>query len=357
MKVLSAVGARPQFIKAAPVSAALREAGIEEILVHSGQHYDYGMSEVFFRELDIPEPHVNLGVGSGSHGLQTGEMLSRFERVMLEHRPDWVIVHGDTNSTIAAALAGVKLHLPVAHNEAGLRSHNRSMPEEHNRVLTDHCADLLLCPTEAAVEQLAREGITRGVHRVGDVMLDAALRFGAVAEETSRILERLGLEPGGYRLATLHRPYNVDSPPRLAAVFRAFARSELPIVLPCHPRLRQRMAEQGLAAPAPVHAIDPVGYLDMLMLEKHARMILTDSGGVQKEAYFYGVPCLTLRPETEWVETVAAGWNRLTDADEARIAEAMRDEGWPEDREPLFGDGSAAEEIVRLLAAAGGQSP
>jgi UDP-GlcNAc3NAcA epimerase len=349
MKVLSAVGARPQFIKAAPVSAAFAQAGIEEVLVHSGQHYDHGMSQVFFEELGIPQPQSNLGVGSGSHGRQTGEMLERFEAAILEHRPDWVLVHGDTNSTLAAALAAAKLQVKVAHNEAGLRSFNRSMPEEHNRVLTDHCADLLFCPSDAAADQLGREGVVTGVHVVGDVMYDAALYFSELAEAKSQVLQRLGLVAGHFLLATLHRPYNVDVPERLAAILRAFAASDVPIVLPCHPRLRARLIEQALTTPPNLRIVDPVGYLDMLTLEKHARLILTDSGGVQKEAYFYGVPCLTLRPETEWTETVGAGWNRLVDADEARIVSGMREAVWPSARPLLFGDGHAAQRMAEIL--------
>jgi len=348
MKVLTAIGARPQFIKAAPISEALRDAGVREVVVHSGQHYDHGMSQVFFDELGMPPPDVNLGVGSASHGRQTGEMLAGFEQAMMDHRPDWVVVHGDTNSTIAAALAAVKLGMKVAHNEAGLRSFNRSMPEEHNRVLTDHCADALFCPTPVAVDQLAREGIRENVHLVGDVMLDASIRFARIAKEKSGILAALGLSPGGYLLATLHRPYNVDSKERLEAIFLAFGAQPERIVLPCHPRLRGRLAAHGILAPANLVLIDPVGYLDMAMLEQSARMIITDSGGVQKEAYFYAVPCVTVRPETEWVETVAAGWNRLAGTGE-EIIDAITRRWWPDAHEQLYGDGRAARRIVEIL--------
>jgi UDP-GlcNAc3NAcA epimerase len=349
MIVMTAIGARPQFIKASPVSRALRRVGIEEVLVHSGQHYDDGLSQVFFRELDLPEPKINLEVGSGPHGKQTGQMLDRFEQVMLEHRPDWVIVHGDTNTTLSAALAAVKLRIRVAHNEAGLRSFNREMPEEHNRVLTDHCADLLFCPTRTAVEQLHKEGIVQDVYHVGDVMYDAVRLFAERAEQSSKALQHLEVTPDAYLLATLHRPYNVDAPDRLRAIFRGFAACEVPIVLPCHPRLAARLKQYAITPPPPVRLVDPVGYLDMVVLERHARMILTDSGGVQKEAYFHGVPCLTLRPETEWIETVAARWNRVVDADSERIAEALHSWVRPNERPELFGDGHAADSLVKIL--------
>ena len=354
MKVLTVVGARPQFIKAAPVSRALRQQHTE-VLVHTGQHYDDGMSTIFFCDLYIPEPNYHLGVGSGHHGWQTGQMLARIEEVLLAEQPDWVLVYGDTNSTLAGALAAVKLHIPTAHVEAGLRSFNREMPEEHNRVLTDHCADLLFCPTQTAVDNLAKEGITQGVHLVGDVMYDAVLQFGALAQERSTILDDLGLTPKSYLLATVHRPYNTDAPERLQRILTAFAEIEEPIIFPVHPRTRRRIVEFGLNTLQSEFRnprfIDPVGYLDMLMLEQHARLILTDSGGVQKEAYFFAVPCVTLRPETEWVETVEAGWNLVLDADRERIIRAVYGHHWP--REPpcaIFGDGCAAEKIISVLS-------
>lgn len=352
LKVASVVGARPQFIKAAPVSRALRQVA-HEVLIHTGQHYDHGLSAVFFEELNIPEPDYHLGVGSGSHGWQTGQMLIRLEETLLIERPDWVLVYGDTNSTLAGALAAVKLHIPVAHVEAGLRSFNRRMPEETNRVLTDHVSDLLFCPTQTAVDNLHREGIRRGVYLVGDVMYDAVLEHLALAERQSDILTRLGLDPGGYALATVHRPGNTDDPTRLQAILTALTQMEWPVIFPVHPRTRQRMAEFGLdlgRAGQNPRLIDPVGYLDMLILEKHARLILTDSGGVQKEAFFLAVPCVTLREETEWVETVEAGWNRLVSCDPAAILQAARQfrpSGTPP---PLFGDGRAAERIASLLA-------
>ena len=354
MKVVSIVGARPQFIKAAPVSRELRRQHTE-VLVHTGQHYDDEMSAVFFQELGIREPNYSLEVGSGSHGWQTGLMLARVEEVLLAEQPDWVLVYGDTNSTLAGALAAVKLHILVAHVEAGLRSFNREMPEEHNRVLTDHCADLLFCPTRTAVDNLAKEGITRWVHLAGDVMYDAALQFGALARERSTILNDLGLLPKRYLLATVHRPYNTDDPDRLQSILEAFVEIGEPIVFPVHPRTRRCMAEFGLdSLPAfrcsNVQFVEPVGYLDMLMLEQHARLILTDSGGVQKEAYFFAVPCVTLRPETEWVETVDAGWNVVVDTDQERIVWAAGGRVWPDGTPPLvFGDGCASEKMVRLL--------
>jgi len=354
MKILTVVGARPQFIKAAPVSKALRAAGHHEFLVHTGQHYDYAMSQVFFDELGIPQPDVNLGIGSGSHGRQTGEMLMRLEAVIQEQQPDWVLVYGDTNSTLAGALAAVKLHVPVAHVEAGLRSFNRAIPEEHNRVLTDHCADLLFCPTQTAVDNLAREGITQGVHLVGDTMYDAVLQFGELARQRSRILETLGLTPKRYLLATVHRPYNTDNPENLRSILSAFIECGETVIFPVHPRTQARLAEAGLlemlqSAPQ-VRLIEPVGYLDMLMLEQNARMILTDSGGMQKEAYFFAVPCVTLRPETEWVETVEVGWNVVVGADKNKIILAVSENIWPtEEPQPVFGRGSASLQITRQL--------
>jgi UDP-N-acetylglucosamine 2-epimerase len=349
LKVTSIVGARPQFIKAAPVSRALRARGLTEVLVHTGQHYDHNMSAIFFAELDIPEPDFNLGVGSGPHGWQTGQMLTRIEEMLLDQRPDWVLVYGDTNSTLAGALAAVKLQLPVAHVEAGLRSFNRAMPEEHNRVLTDHAADLLFCPTQTAVDHLSTEGVTQGVHLTGDVMYDAVLYNSALAQERSDALARLGLTPGAYLLATVHRPQNTDDPAALSAILSAFGELKETLVLPVHPRTQAALKRYGLEPPANVRLTDAVGYLDMLVLEQHARMILTDSGGVQKEAYFFGVPCVTLREETEWVETVAAGWNLLAGADPVRIATAARELAPSGEPPVVFGDGRASEKVAEIL--------
>jgi UDP-GlcNAc3NAcA epimerase len=349
LKIVTVVGARPQFIKAAPVSRVLRQ-NHAETLVHTGQHYDDAMSAVFFRELAMPQPDYNLGVGSGGHGWQTGQMLIRLEEILLTELPDAVLIYGDTNSTLAGALAACKLRIPVAHVEAGLRSFNREMPEEHNRVLADHCADRLFCPTPTAAANLSAEGITQGVYLVGDTMYDALLQFAPIARAQSQILTRCDLHPKGYLLATLHRPYNTDNPEQLAAILAALDALGEPVVLPIHPRTRQRLATFNLQ-PSTVNLqlIDPVGYLDMLMLEQNARLILTDSGGIQKEAYLLAVPCVTLRPETEWVETVAAGWNRLTWGDPAAIIDAVR-RPWPDGSPALiFGDGHAAERIVAHL--------
>lgn len=350
MKIVTVVGARPQFIKAAPVSRQLRRTH-REVLLHTGQHYDHEMSQVFFDELDIPAPDLNLGIGSASHGRQTGEMLASIETVLMDEQPDWVLVYGDTNSTLAGALAAAKLHVPVAHVEAGLRSFNRRMPEEINRVLTDHVADLLFCPTQTAVDNLAAEGVVTGVHHVGDVMFDAMLHNGALAATRSRVLERVGVQPGSYLLATLHRPRNTDDAGRLRAIFQAFENIEDLIIFPAHPRTRRVMGEQAQQVPPNVRLTEPLGYLDMLQLEQQARAILTDSGGVQKEAYFFGVPCITLREETEWIETVRLGWNRLVGADRDQIVAAVRSIRVPVECPPIFGDGHAAENIVALLSA------
>ena len=354
MKIVSVVGARPQFIKAAPVSKALRNAGHHEILVHTGQHYDYGMSQVFFDELNISEPDINLEVGSSSHGRQTGQILMRIEEVLLREEPDWVLVYGDTNSTLAGALAAVKLQIPLAHVEAGLRSFNREMPEEYNRVLTDHCSALLFCPTQTAVDNLEREGITNNVHLVGDTMYDAALKFGQVALRRSTILQELELDPKCYLLATVHRPYNTDRPEHLQCILNAFDELNEPVIFPVHPRTRRKINDLKditgiLSKKSNLRLIEPVGYLDMLMLEQNARMILTDSGGMQKEAYFFGVPCVTLRPETEWVETVEAGWNVVAGKESESIVSAVHSLVPPESHPRLFGEGQAASRCVALM--------
>ncbi len=352
MKVTTIVGARPQFIKAAPVSKALRAAGHQEILVHTGQHYDYGMSQVFFEELNISKPDINLRVGSGTHGWQTSQMLMRIEEMLLAEKTDWVLVYGDTNSTLAGALAACKLRLPLAHVEAGLRSFNREMPEEHNRVLTDHCSDALFCPTQTAVDNLTREGITQGVQLVGDTMYDAVLQFSEIAQQRSTILQELALTPKHYLLATVHRPYNTDVPENLRNILIAFLEIGEPIVFPVHPRTQRRIGTPNveMLKRSNVHLIEPVGYLDMLMLEQNARLILTDSGGMQKEAYFFGVPCVTLRPETEWVETVQTGWNILVGAGSTEIVKVIDGRQWPQSTPPaVFGDGRASDYIVAQL--------
>jgi UDP-GlcNAc3NAcA epimerase len=343
LRVLSVVGARPQFVKAWVVSRALR-ARHDELLLHTGQHYDDALSRVFFDELGIPRPYVNLEVGSGPHGEQTGRMLAGIEREIVAHRPDWLLVYGDTNSTLAGALAAAKLHVPIAHVEAGLRSFNRRMPEELNRLLTDHVSTRLFCPTPAAVDNLAAEGITGGVDLVGDVMYDAALA--ALARGGSDVLARHGLTAGGYVLATVHRAENTDDPSRLAAILAGLAQLELPVLWPVHPRALAHLPDP---APGNIVTAEPFGYLDMLTAERSAAAIVTDSGGVQKEAYILGVPCVTVRDETEWVETIESGWNALAGADPRRIVALVGRPRPTAPRPPLFGDGRASERIVALL--------
>jgi len=337
MKVVSIIGARPQFIKCAPVSRALRQVA-DEVLVHTGQHYDDSMSGVFFRELGIADPAYHLGVGSGSHGQQTGDMLKGVEEILLKESPDMVLVYGDTNSTLAGALAAVKLHLPVVHVEAGLRSFNRSMPEEINRIVTDQLSTLLLCPTETAVENLRREGVTEGVSLVGDVMYDALLDSVVRAQQVSRILERMDVEPQNYLLATVHRADNTDRLEQLSSIMSALnevGSAERPIVFPVHPRTRKQLNKISIPASPFLHLIDPVSYLDMVWLERNAHAIVTDSGGIQKEAYWLNVPCITLREETEWIETVVSGWNCLVGSVMERIVSAIhlakpgRIDTWP----------------------------
>lgn len=351
MKVVTIVGARPQFIKAAPVSRALRAAGCVEVLVHTGQHYDEGMSAVFFEELALPVPDYNLGTGSGSHGAQTGAMLGRIEEVLSGETPDWVLVYGDTNSTLAGALAAAKLHQRVAHVEAGLRSFNRAMPEEINRVLTDHISDLLFCPSQTAVDNLANEGIAAGVHLVGDVMADALQVAVARARVSSTILRRLALEERGYLLATIHREENTDNLDHLRNILSAFNQIEETIVFPVHPRTRKALTrlKGSVTLSDRLRLVDPLGYLDLMRLAQSARLVLTDSGGLQKEAYWLGVPCVTLRDETEWVETVQAGWNIVAGARTEAIVRAAASFQPPTLRPALYGDGTSATQIVCAL--------
>jgi UDP-N-acetylglucosamine 2-epimerase (non-hydrolysing) len=351
-KIVSIVGARPQFIKAAPLSRVVR-LSLHEVLVHTGQHYDENMSKVFFDGLGMPRPDYNLEAGSGSHAVQTGLMLERIENVLLNEKPGMVLVYGDTNSTLAGSLAAAKLCIPVAHVEAGLRSYNRSMPEEINRIIADRCSDLLFCPTPAAVSNLKKEGMEQGVHLTGDVMFDAALLYGRAAEEKSTILSTLGLKPGHYLLCTVHRAENTDDVPRLASIIGALIETGEAVVFPVHPRTRTVLASAGLSEKLEkakrILLIDPVNYLDMVALEKQARLVLTDSGGVQKEAYFYEVPCITLRDETEWTETVEDGWNAVVGTDVPRIVDAVRTFA-PESRtKRRFGDGHAAERMAEWI--------
>ena len=354
MRIVSVVGARPQFIKAAVVSRAIRGSdGATECLIHTGQHFDSNMSRTFFDELGIPDPDINLGIGGGTHAENTGRMLEALGAVLLRERPDWVLVYGDTDSTLAGAVAGAKLNIPVAHVEAGVRSFNRRMPEEINRILTDHASSLLLTPTETATRNLAAEGIIGdSVRLVGDVMYDAALHYARESEEKSDVLTSLGLSSKAYVLMTLHRPANTDDPATLAAIIGAAAKSRLPVVWPLHPRTRKCLAEFGLKLPATVRAVDPVGYLDMVMLEKHASLIATDSGGVQKEAFFHRVPCLTLRDETEWTELVELGVNRLIRSDWALLADLLAGDApafTPRDELTPYGSGNAGAAIAIAL--------
>lgn len=362
-KILTIIGARPQFIKASVVSRTIAQTpGLVEVLVHTGQHFDANMSEVFFSELDMEKPAYNLGIHGGSHGAMTGQMLVEIERVLQAEQPDIVLVYGDTNSTLAGALAAIKLHIPVAHVESGLRSFNQRMPEEINRILTDRISQWLFTPTEAATKQLYSEGVNDvQIIPVGDVMYDAALHFGGRVSDEGRMLARLCLKPSAYILATVHRAENTDDPARLQAIISALRLSAdiLPVVWPLHPRTRAIMQRSGQlhVLGERVHLIEPVGYLDMVQLEKYAALIATDSGGVQKEAYFYRVPCVTLRDETEWEELIGAGWNRLAPPQDVNsIIKAIRHALGTHGRDvQLYGHGDAAAKIVaRLVADIGG---
>ncbi len=357
MKIVTVVGARPQFIKAAAVSRVLRK-GHQEILVHTGQHYDANMSAVFFEELHIPRPDYALGVGSGPHGRQTGEMLAKVEEVLLKEKPDAVLVYGDTNSTLAGALAASKLCIPVAHVEAGLRSFNRAMPEEQNRVVTDHLSTLLFAPTKEAVRHLTAEGITKGVELVGDVMCDALFYYRGLAEKVCKgqglsMLKDL-FEPvemkDAWALATIHRAENTKGDQNLLAVLKALEKLPVPVLFPVHPRIKDQIKRiQNSEKYRNIRFVEPVGYLQMLWLAGRARRIVTDSGGLQKEAYLLGVPCVTVREQTEWVETVQSGWNVLAHADTADILEKALRPAPKTPRPPFYGDGHAAETIVKAL--------
>lgn len=352
MRILNVVGARPQFVKAAAVCRALRaRPGVSDLLVHTGQHYDPEMSDVFFEQLHLPKPDRELGIGSGSHAEQTGRILMAIEGVIAEEKPDLVLVYGDTNTTLAAALAAVKVHVAVGHVEGGMRSFDRRMPEEINRVVADHVSSLHFCPTPVAVENLRGEGVERGVHLVGDVMFDVLTL--SLPYKNDAALDAEGVRPGEYYVMTLHRAGNTDDPERLAAIVKAAGSLDRPVLFPVHPRTTKAMAKAGIVAEGSLRAKSPMGYLDFLALQAHARAIMTDSGGVQKEAYMLGVPCITLRAETEWTETVDAGWNVLVDADPDAVV-AATERTVPAARPPLYGDGHAAEKIADICEAFGG---
>ncbi|MDR2533579.1 MAG: UDP-N-acetylglucosamine 2-epimerase (non-hydrolyzing) [Tannerellaceae bacterium] len=361
-KIITIVGARPQFIKAAMVSRAIiahNSAGInpiQELILHTGQHYDHAMSSAFFSDLGIPQPAWTLSCAADTHGKMTGMMLTQIEEILLAEKPNAIIVYGDTNTTLAGALAAAKLNISVVHIEAGLRSHNRNMPEELNRIVTDHLSTILCCPTVSAMRNLALEGIATGVYHVGDVMYDAAITFGDVARRKSDIMAELGIQPKAFRLCTVHRAENTDNFDRLNSIFDALlhiASDRIPIILPLHPRTEARLAQFGILhkirqESGKIRLIPPAGFLDMAALEMHALNILTDSGGVQKEAYFHRVPCITLRSETEWIETVAAGWNIIAGHDKDSIIAAV---SASPNRLPIneYGRGDAAKAIVGLL--------
>jgi UDP-GlcNAc3NAcA epimerase len=349
LRILSVVGNRPQFIKSGPLSLALQNTGVDEVVLHTGQHYDRELSGVFFEELGLEPPAHRLEAGSGTHAEQTARMLPGIERALVEDEPDLLLVYGDTNSTLAGALAAAKLNVPIGHVEAGLRSFDRTMPEEVNRVVVDRLSAALFCPSDVAVANLASEGIREGVHEVGDVMYDANLRLAPIARERSRALADAGVEPEGYLVLTLHRAANTE-PEALGRIAAALARIEEPVVFPAHPRTAAALAAARISLDSSVRLRPPAGYLDFAALASQARLVLTDSGGVQKEAYWYGVPCVTLRTTTEWVETVQTGWNRLVGTDRDLIVQAVRDARAPTERPVLYGDGRAAERIADLLS-------
>jgi UDP-GlcNAc3NAcA epimerase len=352
MKIITIIGARPQFIKAAAVSRAINKNNfVNEIIIHTGQHYDPNMSDIFFDELEIPRPHYNLGIGGGNHGAMTGRQLEAIELILLEEKPDWVVVYGDTNSTLAGALAAAKLHIPVAHIEAGLRSFNRQMPEEINRILTDHVADILLAPTATAMTNLRAEGVPEDrLGLVGDVMYDASLFYRDRARQPD-FFKKIKLVNENYILTTVHRAENTDDRSRLTAIVEGLGQTKYPVILPLHPRTRARLDEFNIIPPSNLFIVEPVGYLEMVWLETHAAMIATDSGGVQKEAYFFGKPCVTLRDETEWVELIESGWNRLAPpisylSVANSINNALNTKG---NKISPYGNGKASEKIIDCI--------
>jgi len=346
MKIVTIVGARPQFIKAATISRIIKNyPEIQEVIVHTGQHYDSNMSEVFFKELDIPEPNINLEVGSGLHGKQTARMLEGIEEVLISEKPDWVLVYGDTNSTIAGALAAAKLNIRIAHVEAGLRSFNRTMPEEINRIATDHISSCLFAPTQNAMELLAKEGLADKTIFSGDVMYDSILYYNDIASKRTLLKNIVNVEPGKYFLATVHRQENTDNIENLRQIFKVFAKLDCPVVIPMHPRTRKYMSD---IACANAIIIDPVGYLEMITLLNNCQKVLTDSGGLQKEAFFLKKPCITLREETEWIETLQDNWNFVVGTNDQKILEKIKITHFGEQKQ-FFGDGNAAKKIIEHL--------
>ncbi|MEP1307756.1 MAG: UDP-N-acetylglucosamine 2-epimerase (non-hydrolyzing) [Balneola sp.] len=346
--VLTIVGARPQFVKAAVVSNALSKAGISEQIIHTGQHYDDAMSTVFWKELGIPAPSINLGVGSETHGKQTGIMLQKIEAFILnaDQKPSALLVYGDTNSTLAGAIVASKLHIPVVHVESGLRSFNKEMPEEINRIMTDHVSDLLFCSSNIGVKQLEKEGITKGVHNVGDVMYDAVLTFSKIASEKISLSDITDLQSDDFALATIHRPSNTDKLNNLRSILSAFSQMNIPIIWPVHPRNKSRLKDQII--PDNLKLIDPVSYFEMMVLLKNCSKVFTDSGGLQKEAYWMKKKCITLRNETEWVETLDSNWNSLVGPDTKKIIAAYGSE--PTSKwQKLYGDGNASEKIALVI--------
>ncbi|MBR8839413.1 MAG: UDP-N-acetylglucosamine 2-epimerase (non-hydrolyzing) [Stigonema ocellatum SAG 48.90 = DSM 106950] len=352
MKIVTILGARPQFIKASVVSSAFSHAGINEIIIHTGQHFDSLMSDIFFQDLDLPQPHYHLNIHSLNHGAMTGRMMEKIEEILLKDPPNWICVYGDTNSTLAGTLVAAKLHIPLAHIEAGLRSFNREMPEEVNRVVTDHLSKLLFAPTPLAVQCLQKEGISQGVHLVGDVMKDAILNYQAKAKQTSNLLAKHKLSPNEFYLATIHRPSNTDDSHRLSSILESFTKLDFPVVFPIHPRTQAQIGKMDLShylETDSIVVIPPVSYLDMLMLESASRSVITDSGGIQKEAYILGRPCFTLRNETEWKETVELGWNLLVQPE--TLSESIANFSQPSEWPTLYGNGDAATKITEIIMA------
>ena len=351
MKIVSVVGARPQFIKLAPLSKLIRKQH-EEILIHTGQHYDDEMSKVFFDELCLPQPDINLNIGSGNHGVQTGKMMQGLEEILLREKPDLIIVFGDTNSTLAAALVAAKLLIPIAHVEAGLRSFNKKMPEEVNRILTDHLSHWLFSPSAVAVTNLRNEGIVNGVFDVGDIMYDAILSFREMIDEPSQRLQKYSVQSGGYILATIHRAENTDEVDRLSRIIKLLDNTEFPVLFPVHPRTRKKIQDYGLNVNRNVRLVSPAGYFDIINLISNSKFVVTDSGGMQKEAYYLKRSCITLRDETEWVETVASGWNYLVGISDELFQNAVNSIVKNTDHRTngnIYGDGTASEKILNIL--------